>query len=241
MKDGAPAGGLGRAPVTEARAKKNQRTATRNAIVETLARSTAPISDIADRTPKFKVAPFAAAGVYKVRPLTTETATIQVDPRTRRQDAEHTLLHEMGHHADYESDRIDFLSRYNQGRSNRAGPPGLEGAAEGYAAKHVVHRRNAPAEYKDTASYPRLRRNATFQEHFERVSGKSLIDAMGGDLRDDPVVTAERSLKANGGLQDRLFHGMGSRYVTRDMAGHNDEKLRELDTIPVRYRDRKEE
>jgi hypothetical protein len=178
--------------------------------------------------------------MYKMRPLSTETATIQVDPRYGRQDTEHTLLHEMGHHADYESDRIDFVNRYRLGSTNPIGPPGLEGAAEGYAAKHTVHRRNAPAEYKDTASYPRLRRNATFQEHFERVSGKSLIAAMGGDLRDGPAATAERLSKimAKGGLQGRLFHGAGERFATTSRTDHDDSKLRELDTISVRHRDR---
>ena len=46
---------------------------------------------------------------------------------------EKTLIHELGHHADYESNPRSFIQRYHTDKMlSRAGPPSLEGAAEGY-------------------------------------------------------------------------------------------------------------
>ena len=57
----------------------------------------------------------------------------------------------------------------------------MEGAAEGYAAKHQVSRRkDKPLPYAKRAAYKDLHGHTSFQHHFERVSGQPLAEAMAG-------------------------------------------------------------
>ena len=172
----------------------NQRRATRAAVVDTLARSSMPASDLARNTPKMKVAPMnyaygqmASRGMLQRGPqgvsVTPMQGNITLHPygaasRTRG-GAEHTLIHEIGHHVDFESDPTKFHTTAQTEMRRGGSSPSLEGAAEGYAAKHHVPRRNAPETYAQTASYEDLHNSPSFQYHFQRVSGRELGEAMG--------------------------------------------------------------
>jgi len=163
--------------------RKNQVAATRNAVVDILARSTAPLEDITEATPTVKVQPMAGAtGRHRTRysslegPIPVREITLHPGggPSRSRADIEHDVIHEFGHNVDFEADRKRFSTLA------RRDVPALEGAAEGYAAKHLVTRRNEPAtSYADVAAYKNLHRRPSFGENFERVSGRSLTEAMG--------------------------------------------------------------
>lgn len=165
----------------------NQKTATRNALVDVVARSTAPIEDIARNTPKFKVGVFGSAGQMRAKYDTVAQRPVQGEIRLNpyhltRESAEHTVLHELGHHADFEADPVNFSRTARTEMFGGRGSPSLEGAAEGYAARHRVARRNEPpADYARTAAsgYTYMHGTPSFQHHFQRVSGQELGTAMG--------------------------------------------------------------
>ena len=164
----------------------NQRVATRNALVDVIARSTIPIEDLARNTPKFKVGVFGSAGQMRSKYDTVAQRPVQGEIRLNpyhlsRESAEHTVIHELGHHNDFESDPEKFR-RTAKAELTRSGSPSLEGAAEGYAARHHVTRRNEePADYARTAAsgYRWMHGVSSFQHHFERVSGRTVAEAMG--------------------------------------------------------------
>lgn len=106
-----PETGLRTRTVPPTRAKANQRTQARNAIVDTLARSTAPLEDILQNTPKFKIRG-GELGRYRVRPFSRQKAIIQIHPEEgARANTEHSILHEMGHHVDYE--RLELADSFH--------------------------------------------------------------------------------------------------------------------------------
>jgi hypothetical protein len=163
--------------------RKNQVAATRNSVVDILARSTAPLGDIVNATPDIKVQPMArAAGQHRTKMRGWEdepfVREIKLHPgggpaRTRAQ-VEHTVLHEFGHNVDFERDRKAFTT------NARFNLPAVEGFAEGYAAKHRVGRRNEPpVPYSGVAAYKSMHGRSSFGENFERASGRSLPQAMG--------------------------------------------------------------
>lgn len=163
--------------------RKNQVAATRNAVVDILARSTAPLEDITEGTPTVKVQPMArAAGQHRTKVSHRGDVLAREiklhpggGPQRSRAAVEHTVLHEMGHNVDFGSDQKRFTAL------TRRDLPALEGAAEGYAAKHRVGRRNEkPVDYADVAAYKSMHKRPSFGANFERVSGRALPEAMGG-------------------------------------------------------------
>ena len=116
-----------------------------------------------------------------------------------RATSEHTVVHEWGHHEEYEQAPITFLR--HAGDITPA-----EGYAEGFAYKHRVARRNEPpASYADVAAYKNLRHRPLFQQHFEKASGTTVSAALGEHEHLGPQFQ-----------QGSLFHGpspQGQRYV----------------------------
>ena len=206
----------------------NQKTATRNSIVDVVARSTVPIEDLARNTPKFKVGVWNYAGQMQSKYDTVAQRPVQGEIRLNpyhlsREAAEHTLLHELGHHADYESDPESFRRTAKTEMVRGQPSPSLEGAAEGYAAKHHVTRRNEkPADYSRTAAsgYRYLHSRSGFQEHFQRVSGRELGEAMGTNK---PAHMSEQF------VQGKLFEGDADTGYIHGGGGVNDL----LDTLRV--------
>ena len=167
-------------------------TQARNAIVDVVARSTIPVEDLRN-APHFDLKSSGTAqGRYRspgtmvkkrqgrYERVERERPIIDLDPSAHtRESMEHTIVHELGHHADFmDIGQHEFRRRF-MGQS-RGVPVALEGAAEGYAAKHHVPRRSAPEghSYADEASYKESQSHPVFQEHFARVAGKTVSEAM---------------------------------------------------------------
>ena len=172
----------------------SRRAQARSVLVDTLARSTVPAEDITGQgrhTPNISIESMGSAqGMYSspgvrvsrrkgVRTYTPqEQGIIKINPSAReRSGTEHTILHELGHHVDYETLGQDVF-RMRARRRFRGASPSLEGAAEGYAAKHQTPRQGEELHYADVASYKNIQTFPSFQERFAEVSGRTVEEAM---------------------------------------------------------------
>jgi hypothetical protein len=173
---------------SELKATNQASTQARHAIIDTIARSSIPRSDLfreeqltkdvgskERRVPNFHVQDIqGASGTYQ-RPGwigVPPKGVITVRPEAR-EHSEHTVVHEMGHSADYQRDPWAFAER----QQNDPRPsPRLEGFAEGYAFKHT--QRGADVPYKKVAAYGDMHHLPDFARRFQEVSGSTPQEAM---------------------------------------------------------------
>jgi hypothetical protein len=159
----------------------------RGVLTDIIARSSAPIEDLRG-APGFEIRSTATRGGGYFSPHAGKPARIQINPARQgsqprqRQRIEKTVMHELGHHADYlRLGAGEFVSRSHQ-RIPTLGTwasPSLEGAAEGYAFGHHIARRGEEAEpYHKVASYTGFHSIPAFRERFEEISGTPLEAAM---------------------------------------------------------------
>ena len=161
------------------------------AITDVVARSTVPIEHL-EAAPTLRVSKLAqAAGTYHhpgqelslwkmgesvPDPEGSQRGRISVDPdATRRSFQERTVIHELGHHVDYQTDPERFMSRHQFESEPVVGggraSPKLEGFAEGYATAHYRPRRGEAPDPTDRA-YEDFQRNPHFQERYYGVAGQ---------------------------------------------------------------------
>jgi hypothetical protein len=161
--------GVGWGQVMEQQAGRARRVHT-----DVLARSTVPVEHM-QGLPDIHVHPMepGVAGSYTHpgQHLGEEAprGRIRLDPML---EGGKTLVHEIGHHIDYQTDPEAFVGRGYQRRPVHSGgtaSPALEGAAEGYAQLHTVPRRG---QEREPTSYEDFWRNPKFQERFYGVSGQ---------------------------------------------------------------------
>ena len=183
-------------------------------VTDTLARSTVPIEDMA-KLPTIHVERLNSSlgnyshpesGWSNTRgemgqslddPASRTRGRITMDPRGSmvagqdRTHQEHTLIHELGHHVDRQNNPEEYQRALAARPQGEAVSPALEGAAEGFAAKHHVPRRTAvDPSYASNASYTHLHGDPDFARRFEAVSGKTSVEAMGRD-RESPTHGAQ--------------------------------------------------
>ena len=177
---------------------KAQETHARGAITDTLARSTVPIEDLKGMpTIHVEELPTSSGDYWRPGLATTRSHMGEVVPdpksekrgrirldsegRSSRAWSEKTIIHELGHHVDYKRDPEAFESAPRDETYEGRASPLLEGAAEGYAARHHVPRRDEPdPSYASAASYTGYHGNPDFDRRFTEVSGKTPQEAMAG-------------------------------------------------------------
>jgi hypothetical protein len=164
----------GRSPLSQPRMARARGEHARGVVTDVLARSTAPLEQLGE-IPNISVSARAKSGGWYSHPgrKGEKRGQINITPAPRAH-TEHAIMHELGHHADYLANPTEFISR-----TYRNPNPALEGAAEGFAAgHHRLHPKAAEIPYSRMASYKYMHGNAVFEEHFQRVSGKTLGEAM---------------------------------------------------------------
>jgi hypothetical protein len=167
--------------VHEVQAQQAQRVHT-----DILARSTVPVEHM-QNLPAIHVQSISgAAGTYEhpgrqttrhsmgqavPDPVSEQRGRITINPHENRSGA--TLVHEIGHHIDYQADPWRFKERsteraYTEGF---AASPALEGYAEGYSQGHTVPRRG---ESTPNLSYRGFIPHQEFQDRYKKASGGAL-------------------------------------------------------------------
>ena len=176
-------------PLSPQRNVKARSAQARGMITTMLARSSAPVESMGE-LPNFDIKQSTRKGgsfSYPNRAGRDVRGTIQMNPigggfgPNEQQHTEHTLLHEVGHHADYVKDPIEFIERARDDMRMGRASPSLEGAAEGYAAAHATpHPKDEPLPYSEKASYKYMQGHPTFDRRFaEQTGGRTPQEMMG--------------------------------------------------------------
>ena len=172
--------------------KEQSKAAFRN-ITDVVARSSIPLSDL-NPAPVFTVGKLNDASGQYARPQPmmkrrdrngkmgddvqgSERGRIFLNPQTgSRAFRDNALIHELGHHADFQADPVAFKQRQGEGHVYDYTSPSLEGHAEGYAFGHSAQRRSSPSDPKEHLTYQQHHNDKRFKDRFAAASGGTSID-----------------------------------------------------------------
>jgi hypothetical protein len=167
---------------TKTQVRQTQSDQATRAITDIVARSTVPAESLTNLpTLRIQGDMTRASGAYQ-SPSPGSRGYIALSSDTgakNRADYESTVLHELGHHTDFERNPSDYRSRGAFTRPNGMGgsaSPGLEGYAEGFAQGNWRGRRGQ--EGPSYVSYPAFHNMGNFQQPFAQASGGQTVQQM---------------------------------------------------------------